>query len=225
MLFRIYNLISYCAVEGCGYILTLGWSSLPTLYFDSLSVLLRAHLNPKTCPDSLPSVVKVDKVRVTIPLIFLGEISPRYIKWVFNPKPADRDRWARWIQVIKTYLWAACIIRWLTCWVAIQESRHNDHFERADTFAYQHDRCCSDSNEAVEDHCFLSEEGTRVTSGLSKLCDCSQCELVVLHSHLPIKPEMNLTLMAPKSPPTANMETIRDQIIVTVCGGGSSLYL
>lgn len=48
---------------------------------------------------------------------------------------------------------------------------------------------------------------------------------ICLHTHLPNKPEINLTLMAPKSAPTANMETIRDQIIVTVCGCGGSSYL
>lgn len=48
---------------------------------------------------------------------------------------------------------------------------------------------------------------------------------ICLHTHLPSKSEINLTLMAPKSPPTANMETIRDQIIVTICGCGGSPYL
>lgn len=46
------------------------------------------YLNPKNCPESLPSEVKVAEVTVTLPLIFLGEISPKYIKWRLPPKPA-----------------------------------------------------------------------------------------------------------------------------------------
>lgn len=50
-------------------------------------------------------------------------------------------------------------------------------------------------------------------------------KLQVSLTHLPSMPETKLTLMAPRSPPTANMETMRDQIIVMVCGGGGSLCL
>lgn len=44
-------------------------------------------------------------------------------------------------------------------------------------------------------------------------------------THLPSLPESNSTLRAPQSPATANTETIRDQIIVIISGGGGSLYL
>ena len=47
----------------------------------------------------------------------------------------------------------------------------------------------------------------------------------VFLTHLPSMSATNLTLRAPKTPPTAKMETIRDHIIVTVCGGGGSSYL
>lgn len=46
------------------------------------------YLSPKSCPDSFPRDKKVGEVRVTRPLNFLGEISPRYIKCVLCPKPA-----------------------------------------------------------------------------------------------------------------------------------------
>lgn len=50
-------------------------------------------------------------------------------------------------------------------------------------------------------------------------------KLQVSLTHLPSMPETKLTLMEPRRPPTANMETMRDQIIVMVCGGGGSLCL
>lgn len=49
--------------------------------------------------------------------------------------------------------------------------------------------------------------------------------LWVAFIHLPSVPVINSTLKAPKSPPTAYMETMRDQMIVMVRGGGGSLYL
>lgn len=61
---------------------------------------LSAYLSPKNCPDSLPSEVKVAEDRVTMPLNFLGEISPRYIKCVLCPKPAGHDRLS--ISQVKT---------------------------------------------------------------------------------------------------------------------------
>lgn len=61
---------------------------------------LSAYLSPKNCPDSLPSEAKVAEVRVTMPLNFLGEISPRYIKCVLCPKPAGHDRLS--ISQVKT---------------------------------------------------------------------------------------------------------------------------
>lgn len=68
---------------------------------------------------------------------------------------------------------------------------------------------------------FLKKENSSLQVSLGYTAWYNIC----LHTHLPSKPEINLTLTAPKSPPTANMETIRDQIIVTVCGCGGSSYL
>lgn len=46
------------------------------------------YLRPKNCPESFPSDKKVAEVRVTVPLICLGEISPRYIRWRLFPRAA-----------------------------------------------------------------------------------------------------------------------------------------
>lgn len=69
---------------------------------------------------------------------------------------------------------------------------------------------------------FLMKEKTPVLKGQSNYRTASCTKSL---THLPSLPEKNLTLIAPKNPPTAYMETIRDQIIVTVCAGGGSLCL
>lgn len=45
------------------------------------------YLKPKSCPNSLPNDPKVPRVRVTVPLIFLGEISVRYKIWILALRP------------------------------------------------------------------------------------------------------------------------------------------
>ncbi len=126
---------------------------------------LNSYVSPKNCPDSLPSDVKVAEVRVTMPLIFLGEISPRYIKWVLSPKPAGYEK----ILISKnvTCLCTVCYVCHrigLTCWVSIQDPCHNNHFIWFGTFTCQHDPCCNNANKAVADHHLFPDEGTHIKS-------------------------------------------------------------
>lgn len=43
-------------------------------------------------------------------------------------------------------------------------------------------------------------------------------------THLPNLPAMHLTLIEPRRPPTAYIDTIADQRSLTVCAGGVSSY-
>lgn len=152
---------------------------------------------------------------MTAPLIFLGAISPRYIKWVLNPKPAGHVRRVHY----KNMVYSKCTIQMPTCWVTKQDPCHNDHFKGFGPFTGHYDPCCHNGDEAVPNHRLFSEKGTHFTSCLIRLY------YIKTPSYLPSTPEITLTLTAPRSPPTANKETIKDQIMVTVCGDGGSPYL
>lgn len=110
----------------------------------------------------------------------------------------------------------------VTCRVAVQDSGHDDHFKGVGAFTHQHDPGCNDGNGAVAHDGLLPDEGAHrpLTAG-APWASTQHC---VSRTHLPSTPQKNLTLTAPRNPPTANMDTMRDQITVTVCGGGSSSY-
>lgn len=110
-----------------------------------------------------------------------------------------------------------------TCGVAVQDPRHDHHFVRLGALARQHDTGCKDVDEAVADDCLLPDGGTQSHRHLWNTV--LRATRLPPSTHLPSLPETNLTLRAPKTPPRAYMETIRDQIMVTVCGGGCSAYL
>ena len=47
---------------------------------------------PKIWPIIFPSPMKMEQVRLMNPLIFLGELSPKYIKFTLRPRPKLRER-------------------------------------------------------------------------------------------------------------------------------------
>lgn len=134
-----------------------------------LSSRPRISLSPKNCPDSLPMEMKVANVSVTMPLIFLGELSPRYIAWIFAPKPAVNPNRNRAIRIISKEF-APLLVNMITAATMLTTLFH------------------------------------------------------IMALFLPNLPAMHLTLIEPRRPPTAYIDTIADQRSLTVCAGGVSSY-
>lgn len=168
----------------------------------------------------MPRDVKVTEVRVTTPLSFRGEISARYIKCALCPKPGGAKT-GRQSGAVQTAGHRARTR--FTCGVAVQDPRHDHHFVRLGALARHHDTGCNDADEAVADHRLFPDGGTQSHRHLWNTVP--RATRLPPSTHLPSLPETNLMLRAPKIPPRAYMETIRDQIMVTVCGGGGSSYL
>lgn len=113
----------------------------------------------------------------------------------------------------------------LTSRESVQDPRRYNHFIGSNRFACQHDRPRSDTDAAVA-HCSHFPEN-RATAACSDHNTHSSewVFLFVFLTHLPSMRDTKLILREPKNAPRPYRETMSDQIMVTMCGGGVSSYL
>lgn len=120
----------------------------------------------------------------------------------------------------------------LTAGEAVEDPRRYDHLIGSDRSARQHNRPRGDTDAAVADCRHFPENrataacldhNTHVRSGY--LFYFIFVFIYTHATHLLSMRDTKLILREPKNAPRPYRETMSDQIMVTMCGGGGSLYL
>lgn len=113
----------------------------------------------------------------------------------------------------------------LTSREAVQDPRHYNHFIGSHHLACQHDRPRSDADAAVADCSHFPEKRATVACLDHNTQSSEHFLFFIFLTHLPSMRDTKLILRDPKNAPTPYRETMSDQIMVTMCGGGVSSYL
>lgn len=110
----------------------------------------------------------------TVPLMFVGEISVRYIRWMPCPRPAADHVGPIRQAPKKTAVTSSPTPHNLTSREAIQDPRRYNHFIGSDRFACQHDRPRCNTDAAAAD-CSHFPENRATAACLDHNTQSSEC--------------------------------------------------